>query len=120
MLACKSLSVKRKIFCFLRSLDKFQQLLHLFLPLLRVTISCRPSLLSQYFITDTFLFAIDYSSVTYYFKFDVLQLFILVLCSSIECWLFQDGPIHHGSFIFMFCHASCGHGLNCHPCCLCY
>ena len=28
MLACKSLSVKRKIFCFLRSLDKFQQLLH--------------------------------------------------------------------------------------------
>ena len=28
MLAYKSLSVKRKIFCFLRSLDKFQQLLH--------------------------------------------------------------------------------------------
>ena len=27
MLACKSLSVKRKKFCLLRSLDKFQQLL---------------------------------------------------------------------------------------------
>ena len=28
MLACKNMSVKRKTFCLLRSLDKFQQLLH--------------------------------------------------------------------------------------------
>ena len=74
----------------------------------RVAMRCRPSLPCQSLITDTLYVCLDYSSVS-----------LKVCCFShlssgfqLNVGCFRMGPLIFGSWIFLPCHASCGHGFK--------